>query len=442
MIAHRPFVLSAMLGLSVAACSGGHYDDAIPGSYGTSLKSGFAALEAKDYETAEADLAFAAGSGHPRALIAYGDLFANGRAVPFDPVRAKALYDEAYGKNSSQKPKAAWSLGRLLLEGGEGPSGKLQADPQTARKLLTQALENGEIRAASTLGEIYADGIGVDANVNAAIDYYQQGAEGDRWAAKELAVLLVETGSPEGGEAAQNAIAQFESRAAGGDEKAWLQLADFYTRDEIIEPDLDQALRYLQNVPATGDPEVLVRLAKIYDKRGDAAQSKTLYQQAADIGDAQAQAKLAELMLKGGTDNTNGPLGRRYAEMAIAQGNEVALSHLGNALIKGDVLKPDPQLGERLLRQGSEAGHAGSMAALGGWLLRDQIAPRFPDEGKQVLEIAAEKGSRGAMSTLGFAYHKGQGLPKDDRAAVQWLQKAADAGHTDAKKLLTELTQS
>ncbi|MGI9502001.1 MAG: tetratricopeptide repeat protein [Geminicoccaceae bacterium] len=442
MILCRPLILSAMVSLSVAACSGGHYDDAIPGSYGTSLKSGFAALEAKDYETAEADLAFAAKSGHPRALIAYGDLFANGRAVPFDPVRAKALYDEALGKSSSQKPKAAWSIGRLLLEGGEGPSGKLEANPQTARQLLLKALEDGEVRAASTLGEIYADGIGVDANVNAAIDYYEQAADSDRWAAKELAILLVETNSPEGGEAAQNAIAQFETRAAEGDDKAWLQLADFFTRDEIIEPDLDRAQAYLQNVPATGNPEVLVRLAKIYDKRGDAAQSKVFYQQAADIGDAQAQAKLAELMLKGGTNNTNGPLGRRYAEMAIAQGNEVALSHLGNALLKGDVLKPDPRLGEKLLRQGSEAGHAGSMAALGGWLLRNEITPRFPNEGRQILEVAAEQGSRGAMSTLGFAYHKGQGLPKDERAAVQWLQRAADAGHADAKKLLTELTQS
>ena len=95
MIAHRPFVLSVLLGLSVAACSlGGHYDDKIPTSYANSMKSGFAALEAGDYEKAEADLAFAAGSGHPRTLIAYGELFADGRAVERDPLRAKALFED------------------------------------------------------------------------------------------------------------------------------------------------------------------------------------------------------------------------------------------------------------------------------------------------------------------------------------------------------------
>ena len=358
--------------------------------------------------------------------------------IPCAPRRSSRT---AYGKSSNHKGRAAASLGKLLLEGGEGPSGKLASNPKQGRLLLLDALERGETRAASTLGEVYAEGIGVEVNKNAAIDYYEQAADSDRWAAMELATLLVESNSPESGAAVENALAQFESRAQAGDEKSWLHLADFYTRGEIVEPDHERALRYLQNVPATGNPDVLVRLAKIYDKRGDAAQSKVLYQQAADIGDAGAQAKLAELMLKGGTNNTNGPLGQRYAELAIAQGDQKAMSSLGNALIKGDVLKPDPRRGESLLRQGAETGHAGSMAALGTWLLRNEITPRFPGEGKQLLETAAASGSRGAMSTLGFAYHKGQGLPKDPRAAVQWLQRAADAGHKDAQKLLTELQQ-
>ena len=431
-----------MVSLSVAACSLGHYGDKVPGSYGTSLKSGFEALKAGDDETAKADLAFAAGSGHPRALVAYGELFANGRTVERDPVRAKALFEEAYAKSSSSKGKAAALLGQLLLEGGEGPSGKLESNPKQARLLLLDSLERAEVRAAALLGKIYAEGIGVDVNKNAAIDYYRQAADSDRWAARELATLLIEAGSPESDAAVENVLAQFESRAEAGDEKSWLHLADFYARGEIVEPDHERAMRYLQNVPAAGNPEVLVRLAKLYEKRGDAAQSQALFQQAADIGDPAARAKLAGLMLKGGTDNTNGPLGLRYAELAIAQGNEAAMSYLGNALLKGDVLKSDPRRGESLLRQGAKAGHTGSMAALGTWLLRSEIPPRFPGEGKQLLETAAESGSKRAMSTLGFAYHKGQGLPKDDAAAIHWLQRAVDAGDKDAQKLLTELQQS
>lgn len=436
----RLLIVLATVSLSFSACSTGHYGNKIQGSYGTYFKQGIAASKAGDYEQAADDLAFAAKSGHPRALMVYGDLFARGRGVERDPVRAEQLYKEAHSKSSNYRGKIAFAYGRLLLAGGDGPSGTLEADPERASTLLVEAFRKGQVRAAKSLGDIYDRGIGTDRDVQKAIDYYDQVAEVDATAARRLAHLLVETGAPESRVAsvAGMAVSQLEAQAENGKSRAWIQLADIFTRDRIVDPDPERAIGYLENVTGDDDPAVMVRLASLYGKSGDTAQERSMLRKAADMGNKKAQTKLAKLFLKGGTDDTNGPVGRYYAERAIAQGSQAAMVYLGIALVKGDVLQADPDIGEILLRRASDAGYASGTTALGLALMREQITPRFPDEGRQILEAAAEEGSTAAMSALGFAFLTGRGLPQNDVLAQQWLQRAADAGHPKAKRYLSE----
>lgn len=426
--------------LSVSACSTGHYSNKIPGSYGSYYKYGGASLKEGNYEEAAEHYAFAAKSGHPRAIVSYADLIASGRGVEQDPVLAKNLLEEAYSKSSSSRGKAAVSLGRLLLKGGEGPSGKVDADPERARNLLVEGLNGGDLRAASTLGQIYEDGLGVRENADKAISYYEEVASSDATAARRLAYLLVETGAPERkiSAATDNAITLLERQASGGKSKAWVQLSDIYMRGKVIEPDPETALGYLQNVAGEDDPAVLVRLAKIYKELDDPDQELEALRKAADLGDVKAQTKLAQLFLKSGTENTNGPVGRYYAERAITQGSEAAMVYLGLALLKGEVVEPDQGVGETLLRRASDAEYPSGMMALGVSLLRNQVLEDYPGEGENLLEAAADKGSSAAMGALGFAYQTGKGLPQDDASALLWLQRAADAGHKKAQKFLSE----
>lgn len=428
--------------LSVSACSTGHYGKSIQGSYNTSARKGSEASKAKDYEAAAVHYSFAAKSGHPKALISYGELFSYGRGVERDPVRANQLLEEAYGKSSPYRSKAAYALGRLLLDGGDGPSGTLPADQPRARTLLVEALNGGQTRAASSLGKVYDRGIGVPEDAVKAIAYYEQVAETDASAARRLPYLLAEIGAPEKriASATNNATAQLERQAKEGKTKAWFQLADLHMDDQIMNPDPESAIAYLQNVTEDDHPEVLTRLATLYGEIGDTEQERSLLRKAADIGDEDAQTKLARLFLKAGTSDTNGPVGRYYAERAIAQDSKDAMVYLGTALLRGKVLPPDPSAGETLLRRASDAGSNRGIVALGASLLRSEVAPRFPGEGQQLLEQAAQNGSSGAMATLGFAYQKGRGLPQDPVAALQWLQRAAEAGHVRAQKFMAEQT--
>lgn len=432
-------VAIAALLAGLTACSGS-YQNSIQGSYGSSYSRGTEALRAKDYERAADQYAFAAGSGHPKALIAYGRLFARGTGVEQDPARAAALFEEAYGKTSSSRSRAALELGLVLLEGGEGPSGTLAKDEARAEDLLIEALEAGETRAAGRLGRIYDRGLGVEPDPAQAIAYYRRAAPNDVSSARRLAALLAESGASENDVAriAERVIAQLETRAQGGDQKAWAQLADIFSKDRIVDPDPARAIGYLQNLPNDNDPAMNLRLARLYEQAGDRQERKKHLRLAADAGDAKAQTALARLFLKPGTADTNGAVGRYYAERAIGQNSTSAMVYLGVALMRGDVLDKEPLLGETLLRRASQNGHVGATAALGRAILSGDIRGRSPEEGKELLEAAASEGSSSAMNALAFGYQRGRGLPQNEALSLYWMEKAANSGNERARKFLSE----
>ena len=437
----RPLVAIALaVSLTGLTACGGAYQNRIGGSYDSSYTRGSKALRAKDFDLAAEQYAFAASSGHPKALIAYGKLFARGQGVEQDPARAAALFEEAYGKASSYKNKAAMELGQLLMEGGDGPSGSVEPDGARARSLLMEALNGGERRAASRLGRIYEKGIGVEPDPAEAIAYYRQAPENDAFSARDLARLLASQNAADAeiASAAQRAVTAFEAKGQAGSSGAWVQLADIYSRDEIVEADPERARGYLEKLSDPDDPKMQIRLARLYARIGDRQERNRMLRLAADGGDVRAQTELARLYLRPRSADTNGAVGRYYAERAIGGKSEAAMVYLGLALLRGGVLEPDPVSGETLLRRAQQGGHLPAAVALGGSILRGDVRARTPDEGRVLLEEAAGEGSADAMSVLGFAYLGGNGLPEDEALALEWLKKAADGGNKRAKTFLAD----
>ncbi|MEZ5932244.1 MAG: tetratricopeptide repeat protein [Alphaproteobacteria bacterium] len=431
----RPLVVIAATLLCLSACAGS-YSDRLAGSYGSAYGRGSEALRAKDFEAAAEQYGFAAGSGHPKALIAYGRLFASGQGVERDPARAAALFEEAYQKSSSFKSRAAYELGLLLMEGGDG----LEADQARARELMAEALDGGEIRAASTLGRIYQKGQGVEPDPGQAIVYYREAAPTNAYAARDLALLLAETGAAEAeiAEATELAVGQFEARAEAGDDGSWIQLARIFSSDEIVDRDSDRVMRYLENVDASGDPRLQINLARIYEQIGARQEQNRMLRLAADAGDVRAQTRLARIYLQSRSPDANGAVGRYYAERAIGQGSESAMFYLGLAMLRGDVVDRAPLLAETLLRRAREKGHLGAGAALGTAILNGELPDRTPGEGEALLQEAAEQGSADAMRILGFAYLEGENVEGDEGRALDWLERAAEAGDRRARDFLAE----
>ncbi len=428
---------SVALLMGLTACSG-TYRNQIQGSYGSYYSKGTEALRAKDYERAADHYAFAAKSGHPRALISYARLFARGNGVDLDPARAVELLSDAHSKTSPFKAKAAFELGQIYLKGGDGPSGAVAKDEVRARELFLEALGGGEVRAASSLGKIYDRGLGVIPDPAEAIGFYRQASADDANSARRLATLLARAdgSTDEIAEAAGRAVRVLEARGEGGDGRALMQLADIFSKGQIVEADQVRAAGYLERLPEDNDPAMHMRLARLYGQVGDKGEQRRRLRLAADAGEVKAQTTLAKLFLTPGTADTNGAVGRYYAERAIGKKSEAAMFYLGLALMRGQVLEQDPLTGETLLRRASQGGHVGATAALGASILNGDVRSREEDEGRKLLEEAAGKGAVSAMSALGFAYHQGRGVPADEALALEWLQKAADGGSRKAEAFL------
>lgn len=430
-------VTASLAGLT--GCTLG-YSSQLAGSYGNAYKRGYEATRANDFERAAGQFEAAAKSGHPKALVTYGRLLARGQGVEADPFRAAQLFEDAYGKKSPFKGKAALELGLLLLKGGDGPSGTVPADEKRAIELLQAALDLGEQRAAASLARAYDRGLGVEADPEKAIALYQEADPGNAYAARDLALLLKKAGHSEQQvtSAAERAIGLFETQAKAGDRKAWAQLAEIYSRNEIVDADADRAIEYLANLDEPADAPMQKQLARIYDRLGERRDRNRMLRLAADSGDVWAQTQLARYFLKPGTADTNGEVGRYYAERAIGKGDRNAMVYLGLAMLRGETVDYEPAFGESLLRRAHDGGELRATAALGTAILRGQVTERTAGEGLTLLESAAEKGSASAMSTLGFAYFDGRGLPQDEALGLQWIEKAANAGSTRAKAFLTD----
>lgn len=433
---HRLTVIGIALSLiGLAACAGNSFTEKIPGSYGSSYKRASEALRARDFDRARDQYAFAASSGHPKAMIAYGRLFVKGQGVEVDPVRALALFKGAYDKNSPMKSRAALELGQLFMRGGEGPSGTVHQNEARALELLMESFENGELRAAASLARMYERGIGVERDLTVAVDYYQNAPASDAYAARDLAILLARNGGDQEmlDRATERAVNAFETRGKAGDGRAWMQLAEIYARNEIVQADPERARGYLSRIPDPEDPPMQMRLAQVYGRVGDRMERNRLMRTAADAGDVKAQSQLARILLEAGTEDTNGAVGRYYAERAIGQGSQEAMVHLGRAMLRGDVLEPDPGLGETLLRRAHNDGFVSATIALGAAILEGHVPGGRTEEAKALLVAAADEGSSDAMAALGFAYLYGRGLPEDEALAEQWLERAANAGNRRAR---------
>jgi TPR repeat protein len=116
----------------------------------------------------------------------------------------------------------------------------------------------------------------------------------------------------------------------------------------------------------------------------------------ADAGDADAQARLAMIYLKGDGVAADPAAALRWARAAAEAGQPVAENLMGVFYRDGKVVKGD------------------DVAALT-WF-----------------SAAAAKGNLKAMHNLAIAYAEGQGTAKDEKQAAEWFRRAAERGYVDS----------
>lgn len=164
---------------------------------------------------------------------------------------------------------------------------------------------------------------------------------------------------------------------------------------------------------------------------GDYAIAWTYFEEAAEDGNALAQAYLGGLSEAGnGTIPVDTAEAVRWYAKAAEQGNAMAQAGLGALLISGSSEVPsDTAAARHWLTLAAAAEEPRGINGLGHLEWR---ADRHT-EAVSLFRRAAAAGSVKAYANLGLAYYEGNGVPRDYGESLSWYQRAANEGLPEAQ---------
>jgi tetratricopeptide (TPR) repeat protein len=155
-------------------------------------------------------------------------------------------------------------------------------------------------------------------------------------------------------------------------------------------------------LPAAEKPKVipaqLYKTAVELHRQGKPEQARTLFQQAADLGNTDAMVELAE------TYSTSAADALRWFQKAADAGNSQAMLSLGGLYLVGS----------------------------------DAVA-QSDEEAARWFQKAVDKKNPSGMYNLAGLYEEGRGVPRDAEKAKQLYREAAALGNTLAETRLTEM---
>lgn len=350
-------------------------------------------------------------------------------------------------------------LGRRYREGDGVPK-----DMGKAIQYLTEAADNGNVHASSSLGYIYMVGEGCDADPGKAEVYLRRAADGGVAEAMcNLGFLLSESDTDE-------AIRMFGLAADSGSVMAMKNLAALYHGGNGVVRDGKVAADWYRRASDMGDVDSTCVLASMY-RNGDGIPvdkrlAVELYCKAADSGDPDAQYDLAFMLDSGEGVPVDHVTAREYFRKSADQGDTDACLCIGGILyeegdyagaenyflkaaMKGEVKAQynlgllyiggqlgftDPVKASEWFSESAEQGFVLSHTMLGSILL---------DSGKVAdavghFRTAAEQGEPTAMYNLGALGLSGQ-IDADEKESMSWVARAASQGFPPALELLTRL---
>jgi TPR repeat protein len=235
------------------------------------------------------------------------------------------------------------------------------------------------------------------------------------------------------------------NRARGkGEPTAFYQLGRIYFAGaEGVPRNLDRAEDFLKVAVDKGVTRALNQLVKLYGARNDAARVVEYAGKAADAGDVEMTAFLAESYGANRPLPLNDPAkALRLARRGALLEEPVAMrlyAYIHYRELFGQ--KKDPLLSRRLLQRAADLGDNESAAALEHGKITGAFGVSEPGKGLAALEKLVAAGLPEAKFHLGRALYGDQGEPiKPDRErALELIREAAAAGFLPAQDFLRAL---
>lgn len=342
--------------------------------------------------------------------------------------------------------KVEWSrqykLARSYLYGSK----KVPQDFQEAMRLFCQEAEQGNALAMYDLGRMWADGLGVEADLDAAREWYRKALNAFLSAEKELPerkktylqyrigkMYLAGLGTDQDYETA----ALWLERAAEKSHKyAQYTLAGLYAKGQGEERDLKRAFSLYHASAIQGNPYASYELAKMFrDGTGtkkSAGQAEEYFQDAfsgfqvleEQSHDDKLQYRLGQMLYQGIGTERDEEEAVRYWQQAAKLGNVNAQYALGKFWL--DTGTGDVQQAAAWLEKAANAGNTSAQYVLAKLYLEGRLGEKDVEKAGKLFQKAAEQGNGFAAYHLGRLYLEGEDIPKDMAAAVRWLTEAAE----------------
>ena len=224
----------------------------------------------------------------------------------------------------TQNEFAIVEYARVLLAGVG-----VEPQPETAFSLVKYAGDSRDRRAAALLGHMYAEGVGVKADLAKGLALLEKMEKLD---VPDASYYLghVYANPAAGLNDKAKAAAHFRRGAAAGQRQAAEALAVMLHTGDGIAVDLPEAVRYYDMAVQSGFPRAMNNLAAMYEEgKGvpkNAGKAMDLYRDAARLGHATAMLSLAELYEQETRDAKQAGLPLMYYMLAAKYGQAEAQS--------------------------------------------------------------------------------------------------------------------
>ena len=352
--------------------------------------------------------------------------------------------------------RSEWSkqykLARKYLYGSED----VPQDFDKAYGLFLLEAESGNALAMHDLGRMFADGLGLEIDRQAAHAWYEKALTAFLSAEEEKPKPYLEYrigkmyAAGLGTEQDYGQAASWFQEAVDKNHKyAQYSLGSLYYRGQGVPQDYAQALRLYTLSADQGNPYADYELAKMHrDGVGtpvNAAKSNQYFKAAfsgfyrleKESHDDKLQYRLGQMLYTGIGTYKDVQAAVSYLEKSAQLGNVNAQYLLGKVCLETGIGNPTQAIA--WMTKAAEAGNSGAQYALGKLYRDGTHVEKDMQKAVDMFTAAAEQKNEYAAYQLGRLYLAGTDIPKNVPEAVKWFTLSSDLGNAYAQYSLAKL---
>lgn len=295
-------------------------------------------------------------------------------------------------------------------------------------ELYAQAAEQGDTFSLCKVGQMYAEGDGVEKDPVKAFEFFKRSSvDGNRDATFELGRCYFDGLGTEMDQ--DRGYELVLSSANEGFAPAQNYIGAIYANGEKVEKNDDIAFEWLKKSADQGFPKALFNVSRFYhmDKYKDDAKCIECLYKAAEGKYPDALYFVAMRIIRGADKERSIHDAIEQLNLAASKGFALADNQLGMMYFRGDHVEKDYVEAEKHLLAAAEKGNTDAMYTLGR-IYHSDTDMHDSRKAFKWFERAATDGDARAMGWAGEAYYFGRGVNSDYRRAFKLFKKSAKAG--------------